>query len=93
VTRDKNYFYVEFSVFPIDAPPRVRTTIASRKFMLAVIRGVMGFDVVDLMTTQKRFNSEYFVEHIIKPLVNESYPGRRNPHAPRIQVHLDNCPV
>jgi hypothetical protein len=87
-------FYLEYNyatkwcICPM-APSRVRTTIACRKFM--VIWGGTGSCVVDLMTTQKTFDSEYFFQQITIPLADKIHPGRRNPHAPGIQVHLDNC--
>jgi hypothetical protein len=99
VTGDESYFHLEYShatkwcVCPNDAPPRVRTAIAYRKFIPTVIWGVTGFYVVDLVTTQRTFNSEYFVEQIMTPLVNKIYPGGRNPHTPGIQVHPDNYHV
>jgi hypothetical protein len=56
-------------------------------------RGVKGFHVVDLMIWQNQFNSQYFVEHIMVPLIEEIFPHGRNRRALRLRVHLDNCRV
>jgi hypothetical protein len=49
--------------------------------MLTVILGVDGFHVVDLMTSQRSFNSEYFVSHVLAPMVAEVFPRGRIPDA------------
>jgi histone-lysine N-methyltransferase SETMAR len=99
VTGDESWFTLEFqharrwSVSRDDVPTRAIQQIATRKFMLSVIWGIGGFHVIDLMTTQCSFNSEYFVNHVMVPLIDEIFPNGRNPHAPRLHVHLDNCRV
>jgi hypothetical protein len=99
VTGDMSYFRLEYShamkwyVCPNDAPPRVRTTIACRKFMLTIKQGVTCFYMVDLMTTQKAFNSECFIKQITMPLVDKIYPEGRHQRDPRVQGHLNNCCV
>jgi uncharacterized membrane protein len=45
--------------------------------MLSVIWGVDGLHVVDLMTSQCSFNSEYFVSHILVPMVARLYSFRK----------------
>jgi hypothetical protein len=57
-----------------DAPSKARTTIISHKFMPTIIWGVTGFSAVVLTTTQKTFNSEYFAEQTMTPLVDKIYP-------------------
>jgi hypothetical protein len=49
-----------------------------------------GFHVVDLMTSQNRFNSQYLVEHVLVLLVREIFPHSRNRRALRLHVQLDN---
>jgi histone-lysine N-methyltransferase SETMAR len=61
--------------------------------MLTVMWGVKGFHVVDLMTSQDQFNSQYFVEHGMVPLVQEIFPHRRNRRGLRLHLQLDNCRV
>jgi hypothetical protein len=51
---------------------------------------VKGFHVVDLITTQDQFNSQYFVELVMLRLVPEIFPHGRNRRALRLHLHLDN---
>jgi histone-lysine N-methyltransferase SETMAR len=59
--------------------------------MLTVIWGVSGFQVVDLMTSQDRFNSRYFVNHVMIPLTRTIFPGGRRAHIRQLNVQLSNC--
>jgi hypothetical protein len=38
-------------------------------------------------------NTEYFLTHIIDPLLAKVFPERRKNYALRLSVHLDNCRV
>jgi hypothetical protein len=67
--------------------------IDTPKLMLTVIWGVFGFHVVDLMTVQDRFNSQYFADNVVIPLTQEIFPGGRRAHIRRLNVHQDNCRV
>jgi hypothetical protein len=49
------------------------------KIMFIVIWVVDGFHVVDLMTSQHSFNSQYFVSHIMAPMVVKVFPRWRIP--------------
>jgi hypothetical protein len=64
---------------------------SAQKVMFTVIWGVEGFHVVDLMTSQCSFNSEYFVSHVLAPIVVKVFPQGRIPRTRRLQLHLDNC--
>jgi histone-lysine N-methyltransferase SETMAR len=70
---------------------KTKPMIGTPKFMLTVMWGIKGFHVVDLMTSQDQFNSQYFVEHIMMPLVQEIFPHGRNRPTLRLHLHLDNC--
>jgi hypothetical protein len=72
---------------------KIKPTIVILKFMLMVMKGMKGFYVVDLMTSQDRFSSQYFVGHITMPLLEEIFPHSRNRHARRLHIHLDHCRV
>jgi hypothetical protein len=61
--------------------------------MLTVIWGIDSFHVVNLMTSQHSFDSQYFVDHVKIPLVGKVFPNGRNSHARRLSLHLDNCGV
>jgi hypothetical protein len=45
------------------------------------------------MISQRNFNSEYFTNEIMQPLVAKLFPGGKMPHASRLIMHLDNCRV
>jgi hypothetical protein len=45
----------------------VKQQIGTQKFMLAVIWGINGFHVVDLMTEQHKYNTQYFLSHTLEP--------------------------
>jgi hypothetical protein len=84
VTGDESWFYHEtghsaqWSVCRDDVATKTKPTISTPKFMLTVMWGVKGFQVVDLMTWQDQFNSQYFVEHVMVPFVQEIFPHGRN---------------
>jgi histone-lysine N-methyltransferase SETMAR len=61
--------------------------------MLTVIWGGDDFYVIDLMNSQRSFNSEYFVNHILAPMVAKVFPRGRIPHTRRLQLHLENYRV
>jgi hypothetical protein len=53
--------------------------------------GVARFHAIDWMTTQRTFNSQYFLGHMMVPLVSKAFPQGRRRRAPRLYCHLDNC--
>jgi hypothetical protein len=61
--------------------------------MLTVICGVDDLRAADLMTSQSRFNSEYFVNHAMAPMIAKAFPQRRTPRARQLHLQLDNCRV
>jgi hypothetical protein len=61
--------------------------------MLTAILGVDGLHIVDLMTSQYIFNSEYFVNHVLAPIVPNVFSRGRISQTSRLQFHLDNCRV
>jgi hypothetical protein len=80
----------QWSVCRDDVGTTTKPTIGAPKFMLTVMWGIKGFHVVDLMTSQNQFNSQYFVEHIMVPLVQEIFLYRRNRGALPLHLHRDN---
>jgi histone-lysine N-methyltransferase SETMAR len=58
--------------------------------MLTVVWGVDSFHVVDLIPSQRSFNSEYFVSHVLAPKV---FSRGKIPHTHRPHLHLANCRV
>jgi histone-lysine N-methyltransferase SETMAR len=61
--------------------------------MLTVIWRGGGFHNVSLVTSQRSFNSEHFVSHVLAPMVAKVFPRGRISHTRRLQLHLDNCRV
>jgi hypothetical protein len=92
VTGDESWFYfchhlsTQWSISREDVACAVIPGINTSKFMLAIIWEVSGFHVVDLMTSQDRFDSQYFVDHVMIPLTQKIVPGRRRAHVRRLNV-------
>jgi hypothetical protein len=76
-----------------EGPQWADPAIGTAKFMLTAIWGVNGFHLLDLMPSQCRFNTQYFMEHIMPPLVQTVFPHGRTRYTPRLNVHHDNCSV
>jgi histone-lysine N-methyltransferase SETMAR len=99
VTRDESWFDLEtghsaqWSVCRDDVATKTKSTISTPKFMLAVIWRIKGFHTVDLMTSQNQFNSQYFVEDIVLPLVQKIFPHGKNRRLFRLHLYLDNYRV
>jgi hypothetical protein len=54
---------------------------------------VGGFRVVDFMTSQRSFNSQYFVNNVMTPPIAITFPQGRIPHARRLHLDLADCHV
>jgi hypothetical protein len=65
---------MKWSLSRENASERVRQQIGT-KIMLTVSWGVDSFHVVDLMTSQRSFNSDYFMNHALAPMVAKVFPG------------------
>jgi hypothetical protein len=61
--------------------------------MLTVIWGIDGFHVVDLMIERHSYNTQYFLSHILEPLLPAVFPDDRKSHSCQPRLHLDNCYV
>jgi histone-lysine N-methyltransferase SETMAR len=61
--------------------------------MLTVIWGIDGFHVVDLMTAQHSYSTQYFPGQILEPLLLAIFPDVRKLHSLQLGLHLDNCRV
>jgi methylmalonyl-CoA mutase N-terminal domain/subunit len=99
ITGDESWFDLEYqytsqwSVSRDEVPQRVGPAIDTAKFMLTAIWGGNGLHLLDLMPSQCRFNAQYFVEHVMAPLVQMAFPQGRTRYTPRLNVHLDICRV
>jgi hypothetical protein len=72
---------------------RVDAVIGTAKVIFMAIWGANGFHVLDLTQSKCRFNAQYFMEHVMVPLVQTVFPQERTQYTPRLNVHLDNCNV
>jgi hypothetical protein len=99
VTGDESWFTLElqqsvkWSTSCEDVPQRVRQQIGTRKFMLTVRWAVDRLHVVDLMTSQRSFDCQYFLQNMVGLLAEKDLPKGRNPHARPPHLHLDHCRV
>jgi hypothetical protein len=48
---------------------RVDPAIGTVEFMPTDIRGINGFHILDLISSQCRFKAQHLVEHVMVPLV------------------------
>jgi hypothetical protein len=99
ITDDESWFYFEcqqasqWLIYRDEIPQRVDPALGTANFMRTAVWGVNGFHRLDLMLSECRFTAQYFVEHVIAPLIQMVFPQGRTPYAPRLNVHLDNCRV
>jgi hypothetical protein len=77
---DESWFYLEYqqasqwSVSRDEVPQMVDPVIGTLKLILTPIWGANGFHLRDLMPSQCRFNAQYFVDHVMPPLVQTVFP-------------------
>jgi hypothetical protein len=57
---------------------------------LAGIWEIDGLNVVDPMTEQRSYNTQYFLDHILEPLLLAVFPDGRKPHSRLLGLHHDN---
>jgi hypothetical protein len=83
ITGDESWFYLEYqnasqwSVSRDEVPQKVDPAIGTAKFIFTAIWDVNGFHLLDLMPSQCRFNTQYFMEHVMTPLVQTIVPQGR----------------
>jgi hypothetical protein len=83
----------QWSVHRDEGSQKVDPAIGTAKFMLTALWDVNGFHLLDLMPSQCRLNTRYFMEHIMAPLVQTVFQQGRTRYTPRLYVHLDNWRV
>jgi hypothetical protein len=99
VIEDESWFTLEFhhstkwSISRDDVPQKAKQQTATQKFILTVVWGIDGFNVVDLITEQHSYNTQYFLSHILEPLLLAVFPDSRKPHSCQLSLQLDNCCV
>ena len=99
ITGDQSWFGLCYGssgkwCFPDESNPIiVKDKIYIEKVMLTVIWGVNDFYVIDFLPQGAKYNSSYFIEHILTKLYEKKeiiWP--KNAHR-NIWLHLDNCRV
>jgi uncharacterized membrane protein len=80
VTGDESWFMLEYeheaqwAVSREKVASRVRPNFQTSKFIFTIIWGTAGFHVTNLMTSQRSFNSEYFINEVMQPLIAKLFP-------------------
>jgi hypothetical protein len=67
-----------------EMPERARRQIGTKKCILTVIWGVDGLRIVDLMASERSFNSKYFASDVLAPMIEKVFPQGRNPQTRRV---------
>jgi hypothetical protein len=67
--------------------------IGTANWILTAISGVDGRHLLDLIPSHCRFNTQYFVEYGMAPLVQTVFPQGRTWCAHRLNDHLNNCRI
>jgi hypothetical protein len=58
--------------------------------MFTVIWRIDGFHVIDLMTEQHSYNTQYFLSRVLEPLLFAVFPDVCKPHCRWLSFHLHN---
>jgi hypothetical protein len=99
VTGDESWSALQFQhsakweVSRDDVTQNGRQPISPSKFMITVVWDVDSFHVVNLITSQETFNSQYFVDNVLTHLLPKIVPQGRRRHALRLHCHIYNCRV
>jgi hypothetical protein len=99
VTGDESWFTFDYphsakwTIHREEAPERARQQIDTRQIMFIIILGVGGFPVIDLMTSQRSFDSQYFMNDVVTLLIANLFLQGRISHARRLNLYLDNARV
>jgi hypothetical protein len=77
VTGDESWFHLSYAARAVwtmsrdEVPTKEKQAISTRKFMLTVFWSIDGFHVAEFLPTGTRFDTAYFVEHIIPSLATK----------------------
>lgn len=96
VTGDESWFYLSYDyerqwVVSGEEPDfRVKKMISSEKLMISVFWNPNGIVLVDALPKGQKFNSEYYINNILKKL-HESGGGFPDTNGKKLNVHADNA--
>lgn len=97
LTGDESWFYLQYSFNRMwclskeEVLEKASQKIQTKKFMITVIWNIDQFYIIDLMNHNESFNSEYFIENVIKQLSNSLYPQGKKPQETSYVLHIDNA--
>ena len=63
------------------------------KMMITIIWGVNGTYILDELPEGEHYNSEYFIEHILRPLNEQKQTILESRKKKTLWLHIDNCRV
>jgi hypothetical protein len=70
-----------------------RPDIHTKNSMLTVLWNPLRFHVVDKLRTGAKMESDYFTTNVLGSIGQKVFPTGRNPHAKRLEIHLDACSI
>jgi histone-lysine N-methyltransferase SETMAR len=68
-------------------PERVKHMIGDRKMMVMIAWNLRGFHLVDALPRSQKFNTNYYSDRILQPLLENHSTGR----GPGLIIHADNA--
>jgi hypothetical protein len=69
------------------------TTVQTQKFMFTIIWNTYHFPVVEILPLHTKFDTNYFIEHILSNFCRAVTLETRSKFARKIKLHIDNAPV
>jgi histone-lysine N-methyltransferase SETMAR len=92
MTLDESWFYLWTRHETVwvqagqQSPERVKHMIGDRKMMVTIIWNPQGFHLVDALPKGQKFNTHYYIDRILQPLLESRSTGR----GPGLIIHADN---
>lgn len=97
LTGDESWFFFledyEIQWLKPDQKPSTKTRriIASPKRMLTVFWSPIGFRIVEMLPHGEKFNADYFINCILKKIVDSNPKQSSNSSKRRVVLHMDNA--
>jgi histone-lysine N-methyltransferase SETMAR len=99
VTGDESWFSYTFSNNSqwvkkgMQPGTRVRRSFATPKVMITIFWSVDGIRVIDCLESGQTINSDYFTEHIMKPIAESPQFAKAKKQKQKFVAHMDNAPI
>lgn len=97
ITGDESWFYLRYFHRFIYAQSREKVEnipkrlISEPKFMFTIFWNPWCFFIINVLPPSQKFNSEYFINQILKPLGEKLYPNGRKKYSKKYSLHFDNA--